>query len=199
MDPAAWRLKARVRVSEAMPTDGHEIWNMIQSLNWTHGKNDFQDRMSVVWLMPSKSWYDLLIWPLSSWWPMLVGLVGVVVVISLIVRLVARVNEDTDPAEADRDMLLTLTELRREGDLTQEEFRSIKSRLVQRIVSADPVGDGNRQPAKSAEFSAASESETGKNLTEASAGSDGPETIERNSATRVTDVTGHAGDQKYDQ
>ena len=78
-----------------------------------------------------------------------------IVLIWLIVRLIARVNEDTDPAEADREMLLTLSDLRREGDLTQEEFRSIKSRLVTRlsakpdskqlVVDSEEFSEGNRE------------------------------------------------------
>ncbi len=39
----------------------------------------------------------------------------------VIIRLVARVNEDTDPAEADRQMLLAINELHREGDLDNED------------------------------------------------------------------------------
>ena len=105
-----------------------------------------------MWLMRSKSWYDMLNWPLSSWLPILAGLVGLIVLIWLIVRLIARVNEDTDPAEADREMLLTLSDLRREGDLTQEEFRSIKSRLVQRMSATDDRFPVHSETAISAEL-----------------------------------------------
>ncbi|MCA9035992.1 MAG: hypothetical protein KDA91_12730 [Planctomycetaceae bacterium] len=85
-----------------------------------------------MWLIQTKSLYDALNWPLRSWIHFAIALLGLVVLIWAIVRLVARVNEDTDPAEAEHDMLLVLAELRREGDLTQEEFRSIKSRLDQK-------------------------------------------------------------------
>ncbi len=104
-----------------------------------------------MWLMRSKSLYDMLNWPLSSWLLSLAGLVGLIVLIWLVVRLIARVNEDSDPAEADRDMLLTLDELRREGDLTQEEFRSIKSRLIQRMSTSDEPFSGKPHSANSAE------------------------------------------------
>lgn len=119
-----------------------------------------------MWLMRSKSLYDMLNWPLSSWMFFLAGLVGLIVLIWLVVRLIARVNEDSDPAEADRDMLLTLAELRREGDLTQEEFRSIKSRLIQRMSTSDEQFSGKPQSANSAEIiqRTSHQSEAGQSL-----------------------------------
>jgi hypothetical protein len=67
---------------------------------------------------------------------MLIALACLVMLIWLIFHLTASVTGDTDPAESDRQMLLTVHELHREGDLTAEEFRSLKGQLVQRITGA---------------------------------------------------------------
>ncbi|MFN9969280.1 MAG: hypothetical protein ACK58T_05215, partial [Phycisphaerae bacterium] len=70
---------------------------------------------------------------------MLIALACLVMLIWLIFHLTASVTDDTDPAESDRQMLLTVHELHREGDLTAEEFRSLKGQLVQRISGASPT------------------------------------------------------------
>lgn len=75
-------------------------------------------------------------WPVSSWFPMLIALACLVMLIWLIFHLTASVTDDTDPAESDRQMLLTVHELHREGDLTAEEFRSLKGQLMQRITGS---------------------------------------------------------------
>ena len=103
-----------------------------------------------VWLIGAKGRPDLLNWPLVSWWPFLVATVCLVIVIWLVVQLIARVNKDTDPAAADHEMLLALSELHREGDLTVEEFRSIKSQLVHRLSSNDGRFSVNKKTADSA-------------------------------------------------
>jgi hypothetical protein len=46
--------------------------------------------------------------------------------IALIARLVTRATEDSGPADTDRQMLTAINDLNRKGDLSQEEFRSIK-------------------------------------------------------------------------
>jgi hypothetical protein len=88
---------------------------------------------------------------LISWWPVMVAAIGLVALIWWILHWVSRVNEDVDPAEADREMLRTLNDLRREGDLSESEFRSIKGQLVNRLNDGaqrpKPVG----KPAKTAE------------------------------------------------
>lgn len=73
---------------------------------------------------------DLLVWTLE----IAAGL-AVVLAISvwLIVRIRARYWGLEDPTAAETEMLLQLGELRREGQLTEEEYRSIKGRLVARI------------------------------------------------------------------
>lgn len=74
-----------------------------------------------------------------------------VVVIWAIIRLVSRVNEDVDPAEADREMLQALNDLRREGDLTEDEFRSIKGQITGRLNTAWAGGTRPDAAARNAE------------------------------------------------
>ena len=88
---------------------------------------------SVLWLSRKTDWWKLLQLPDISWLQMLVAAACRVVVVWAILRLVARVNEDVDPAEADREMLQALNDLRREGDLTDDEFRSIKGQITGRL------------------------------------------------------------------
>jgi uncharacterized membrane protein len=81
----------------------------------------------------SGSWFDMLNWSAGSWLLFLIALITLIVLVWMIVRLVARVNEDTDPATEDREMLLAMLDLHRQGDLSTEEFRSIKGQLVGRM------------------------------------------------------------------
>ncbi len=85
------------------------------------------------WLSRKTDWWKLLQLPDISWAPLLIAAACLIVVVWAIVRLVSRVNEDVDPAEADREMLLALNDLRREGDLTEDEFRSIKGQITGRL------------------------------------------------------------------
>ena len=97
-------------------------------------KTDVQT--SVVWLSRKTDWWKLLQLPDVSWFQLLFAGAFLVVLIWAILRLVARVNEVVDPADADREMLSALNELRREGDLSEDEFRSIKSQIVGRLSSS---------------------------------------------------------------
>jgi hypothetical protein len=85
------------------------------------------------WLAKTTDWYKLLQLPDVSWISFLVATSSLIVVIWIIVRLVSRVNEDVDPAEADREMLQALNDLRRGGDLTDDEFRLIKGQITNRL------------------------------------------------------------------
>ena len=69
----------------------------------------------------------------ESWLVFTVVLIVLIIVIALIARLVTRATEDSDPAETDRQMLTAINDLHRKGDLSQKEFRSIKSQLVDRL------------------------------------------------------------------
>ena len=88
--------------------------------------------------------------PFDEWWFFGVALVLLVVFIWLVARLLMPTTDDVDPAEIDRQMLSAVNELRSQGELTQEEFRSIKSRLVTRL-SAKP--DSKQLVVDSGEFS----------------------------------------------
>ncbi len=80
-------------------------------------------------------WLDLLQLPNFTWLQFLFAAACLVVLIWQIARFISRVDEDIDPAESDEDMLNTISELRREGDLTEAEYRSIKSQLMGRMRS----------------------------------------------------------------
>ena len=82
------------------------------------------------WLCKTTDWAKLLQLPNVTWLQFLVATVCLIMLILAILRLVARVNEDVDPAETDREMLQALHDLRRQGDLTDDEFRSIKGQIV---------------------------------------------------------------------
>lgn len=84
-------------------------------------------------LLRARTWHDLLSWPLGSWLRFLTALVILTILVWLVVRLTARVIEDSDPDEANREMLLSMVEMHLQGDLTAEEFRSIKGQLVTRL------------------------------------------------------------------
>ncbi|MCA9018498.1 MAG: hypothetical protein KDA74_00005 [Planctomycetaceae bacterium] len=61
----------------------------------------------------------------------LFAVIGIGIVIILRVR--TRFRDDSDPAASDRVMLSQLGDLHREGDLTEEEYRSIKGLLIGRL------------------------------------------------------------------
>ena len=74
---------------------------------------------------------------IDSWVTFAAVLVVLIIFIWVVARLVTRMSEDSDPAETDRQMLTAINDLRRKGDLSQEEFRSIKGQLIDRLVE-DP-------------------------------------------------------------
>lgn len=73
----------------------------------------------------------------NSWLALAVGAVVLVIFIWWIARLSTHAAEDIDRAELDRQMLTAVSDLRSQGELTQEEYRSIKGRLVERLASDD--------------------------------------------------------------
>jgi len=83
----------------------------------------------------TNDWLDVLQLPDFNWWQFLFAAACLVVLIWQIARFISRVHEDVDPAESDQDMLNAISELRREGDLTEDEYRSIKSQLMGRMSS----------------------------------------------------------------
>lgn len=89
----------------------------------------------------------------DSWLIFAVVLIALIVFIWLIARLVTRATEDSDPAEIDRQMLTAINDLHRKGDLSQEEFRSIKGQLIERLnehrTSADAAASDKHDHAAS--------------------------------------------------
>jgi hypothetical protein len=83
-------------------------------------------------------WPKALPLPVDSWLGYSVLLIVTVALVWLVVALISRATDDIDPAEIDRQMLTAVNDLHRQGNLTQEEFRSIKSQLVERL--ADSAG-----------------------------------------------------------
>ena len=79
--------------------------------------------------------------PVDNWWVFTIVLIVLVVAIWAIARLTTSVNGDIDPSEIDRQMLTAVSELHSQGELTPEEYRSIKSRLVNRLSEFESVED----------------------------------------------------------
>ena len=94
----------------------------------------------------TNGWLDLLQLPDFTWLQFLFAAACLVVLIWSIVRFISRVHEDLDPAESDQDMLNAISELRREGDLTEDEYRSIKSQLLGRMSSTFSSKSKGTQP-----------------------------------------------------
>ena len=80
-----------------------------------------------------------------EWLPLTVATLGVLLLIGVILSLVGRYRESDDPAETDREMLGAIEELRKQGELTDAEFRLIKGRLSERLSTAvsgsDPASE----------------------------------------------------------
>jgi len=63
-----------------------------------------------------------------------IGLIFAILVLAWVVqRIRAWFREDDDPAGNAREMLSEIREMYVEGDLSEEEFRSIKGRLTERL------------------------------------------------------------------
>ena len=74
----------------------------------------------------------------SLWW--WVGLLFAIVVLTwTVLRLRQWFQEDSDPADDSRRMLSEIREMYHEGDLSEQEYRSIKGRLIEGMdrASAD--------------------------------------------------------------
>ena len=67
----------------------------------------------------------------AEWGWFLGGLAGVLVLIWMIFKIVGVTREHEDPAEVREAMLSQIGELQRQGDLSDEEYRSIKNQLTE--------------------------------------------------------------------
>jgi hypothetical protein len=170
---------------------------MISIREYSHRFFDSELLSDFFWLSRKTDWLKLLQLPDISWLPLLIAAASLIVVVWGIVRLVSRVNEDVDPAEADREMLLALNDLRREGDLTEDEFRSIKGQITGRLHAT--WGDKKR-PGTSAKtaasiisskvdsFSSESESAAGQSQGTEEGSSETSEPEQSETLTRPTNV-----------
>lgn len=75
--------------------------------------------------------------PIDSWWFFGAVLTVLIVAIALVIRFVSSKTDDIDPVEIDRQMLSSVRELTRTGEITDDEYRSIKGRLVERLKLTD--------------------------------------------------------------
>jgi uncharacterized membrane protein len=63
-----------------------------------------------------------------------IGLVVALLVLAwLVYRLRAWYGDDADSTDGNHELLTHLRDLRREGEVSEEEFRSIKGRLTERM------------------------------------------------------------------
>jgi len=72
-------------------------------------------------------------------WEWLVLVVVLIVLVRLVVWIKASLREDDDPSSIDHQMLVEITELQRQGEITETEYRSIKGRLVDRLKIKDEL------------------------------------------------------------
>lgn len=84
---------------------------------------------------------QLLDGDLVEWLPIFAGVLIAVVLIWSIVRIKTWFQGDDDPDAADEQLLAGLVDLQREGDLTHEEYRSIKSRIIDRMEGTKDAPD----------------------------------------------------------
>jgi len=67
----------------------------------------------------------------ATWYWWLILFVILAVAAWLLFRIRARFRDHEDPAEDAHRLLMQLGEMHRQGGLSEEEFRSIKSRLIE--------------------------------------------------------------------
>ena len=74
---------------------------------------------------------------LGEWMAFLAASLAILGTVWVFCRIKAWYCEDSDTAGSETEMLLQIRELRREGDLSDEEYRSIKSRLIEGSIRTD--------------------------------------------------------------
>jgi uncharacterized membrane protein len=74
---------------------------------------------------------------LGEWVSFLVAALVVLGMTWVFCRIKAWYCDDSDPAGDETQMLFQIRELHREGDLSEEEYRSIKSRLIEGSIRTD--------------------------------------------------------------
>lgn len=79
--------------------------------------------------------------PINDWWFFSAVMIGLIILIALVIRFVSSQTDDIDPVEIDRQMLSSVRELTRSGEISEDEYRSIKGRLIDRLKSAEELPD----------------------------------------------------------
>ena len=96
-------------------------------------------------------------------------MIVLVFVIWTVARFTTSVTKDIDPAETDRQMLTAVRDLKTQGELSDEEYRSIKSWLVDRLTeTSDPEDSDTDDESAEADTSSDSDSLTTPSNTEES-------------------------------
>lgn len=72
------------------------------------------------------------------------GLAGLAAVLWAFTRFAAWVRDDEDTAATGQMMLTDINELHRGGDLSDEEYRSIKGRLLERLEESDDSDESSK-------------------------------------------------------
>lgn len=75
---------------------------------------------------------------LPNFWQTLLVVLGLVVLIWLILRIKAWMREDSTGSDCAIDLIGDLQEMHRQGGLTEEEYRLIKTRLAQAALGKSP-------------------------------------------------------------
>lgn len=117
--------------------------------------------------------------PIDSWWFFGAVLTTLVVAIALVIRFVSSTTDDIDPVEIDRQMLSSVRELTRTGEITDDEYRSIKGQLVERLKLTDEEGKVSEQ-SKTAATSFAPPLDKTKPLDETKDQKDGDSALHQN-------------------
>ncbi len=101
-----------------------------------------ENQPRVIHRRPTSVW-DFLGESIFAW----IGLcVALLILAGVVYRLRSWWREDAGRAADSNELLTQFRELRREGDLTEEEFRSIRSRLAANVpTDSPPPKEGERQ------------------------------------------------------
>jgi hypothetical protein len=101
---------------------------------------------------------DSLLWKLldaspKEWGWFFGGLVGLTVVLWAFSKFISWMRDDEDATATEQLMLTEIGDLHRGGDLTEEEYRSIKGRLLERLDSSNdfPKAGGSEDDSESDE------------------------------------------------
>lgn len=81
---------------------------------------------------------DTFLWKLLeiSFWELAALIAAIIFGSWLIFRVGLWLRDEKDPTADDRQMLMQIRDLHREGDLDEEEYRSIKGRITERLDDA---------------------------------------------------------------